>query len=51
MIASGQRGENADVVVWDFAAKKPIYRLSEHDYEITLLAFSNDDRLLLSAGN
>lgn len=51
MIASGQRGENSDIVVWDFAAKKPIYRLSEHDYEVVILQFSNDDKLLLSCGS
>ena len=40
LLASGQRGENADVVIWDFQQKKAIYRLSEHDYEVTLLSFS-----------
>lgn len=40
LLASGQRGENADVVVWNFAEKRAMYRLSEHDYEVTLLAFS-----------
>jgi len=50
-LASGQKGENADVVVWDFHQKKALYRLSEHDYEVTLLAFSYDDKLLLSCGN
>lgn len=51
LIASGQRGDNSDIVVWDFATKRAIFRLSEHDYEITLLDFSHDDRLLLSIGN
>ena len=51
MLASGQRGENSDIVVWDFAAKRAIYRLSEHDYEVCMLSFSQDDRLLLSCGN
>jgi WD40 repeat protein len=51
MLATGQRGENSDVVVWDFANKRAIFRLSEHDHEVTHLAFSNDDRLLLSTGN
>lgn len=50
-LASGQRGENSDIVIWDFANKKAIYRLSEHDHEVSLLAFSHDDKLLLSAGN
>lgn len=51
MLASGQRGENSDIVCWDFNGKKPVYRLSEHDYEVVLLRFSHDDRLLLSCGN
>lgn len=51
MLASGQRGENADVVVWDYNSKRAIFRLSEHDYEVTLVSFSSDDRLLLSCGN
>ena len=51
LLASGQRGENSDVVIWDFNQKKAIHRLSEHDYEITNLCFSHDDRLLLSTGN
>jgi WD40 repeat protein len=51
LIASGQKGENADVVIWDYHSKKALFRLSEHDYEVTLLAFSSDDKLLLSCGN
>ena len=51
LVASGQRGENSDVVIWDFNAKRAIHRLSEHDHEVTNLAFSHDDRLLLSTGN
>jgi WD40 repeat protein len=51
LLASGQRGDNSDIVVWDYASKKAIFRLSEHDHEVTLLAFSHDDRLLLSTGN
>ena len=51
LIASGQRGENSDIVVWNYAEKKAIFRLSEHDHEVSNLAFSHDDRLLLSTGN
>ena len=50
-LASGQHGENSDIVIWDFANKKAIYRLSEHDHEVALVSFSHDDRLLLSCGN
>lgn len=49
-LASGQVGENADVVVWDFDARKVIYRLQEHDHGIKGLAFSPDERLLFTVG-
>ena len=51
MLASGQRGDNSDVVVWNFENKKAIFRLSEHDHEVTHVDFSHDDRLLISCGN
>lgn len=47
----GQKGDNSDVVIWDYNAKKAIYRLSEHDYAVQNLAFSHDDKLLISTGN
>jgi WD40 repeat protein len=51
MLASGQKGENSDIVVWDFNEYKAIFRLSEHDHEVMAVSFSYDDRLLLSCGN
>ena len=51
LLASGQRGENSDIHIWDFYTGNIIYTLSEHDYEVSCLAFSNDDRLLFSCGN
>ena len=51
LIASGQKGYNADVLVWDFASRKIMYRFSEHDHEIRCLDFSHDDRLLCSCGS
>jgi WD40 repeat protein len=47
----GQRGDNSDIVIWDFNSKRAIFRLSEHDYEVSHIAFSHDDKLLISAGN
>ena len=38
-------------MVWNYAEKKAIFRLSEHDHEVSNLSFSHDDRLLLSTGN
>ena len=51
LLASGQKGENSDIVVWNFGTKQATYRLSEHDHEVCHLAFSHDDRLLMSTGN
>jgi WD40 repeat protein len=51
LIASGQRGDNSDILIWDYDSKKAIFRLSEHDYEVACLHFSNDDMLLLSTGS
>eukprot|EP00164_Ancoracysta_twista_P003295 GFYU01004401.1.p1 GENE.GFYU01004401.1~~GFYU01004401.1.p1 ORF type:complete len:617 (-),score=197.08 GFYU01004401.1:136-1986(-) len=51
LLASGQVGENSDVVVWDFETRKPLYRLSEHDHKIQDVAFSSDERLLASVGD
>jgi len=49
-LASGERGKNADVLVWDFQTKRLVYRFSEHDDVITALAFSDDEKLLASVG-
>ena len=51
LIASGQKGDNSDVVIWDYNTKRATFRLSEHDYAVSSLAFSHDDLLLISAGN
>lgn len=49
-IASGQRGENADVIVWDFEEKRLLYRMQSHDAGVAVVAFSHDEKLLLSVG-
>lgn len=51
LVASGQRGNNSDVLIWNFKSGTPKFKLSEHDYEVSCVSFSNDDRLLLSCGN
>ena len=51
LIASGQQGEHADVIIWDFTTKELVYRLAEHDHAINHVAFSHDSRLLLSIGD
>ena len=49
-IASGQRGEHADVIVWDFEEKRLLYRMQSHDHGIACVSFSHDEKLLLSVG-
>ena len=51
LIASGQKGTNSDLIIWDFHERKMLYKLSEHDFRIELLSFSQDDKLLFSSGN
>ena len=51
LLASGQRGDNSDILLWDYQNKKAIFRLSEHDHEVACLDFAHDDRLLISSGN
>lgn len=51
LLASGQKGENSDIFVWEYETRKILYTLSEHDYAVTCLQFSKDDRLLYSNGN
>jgi len=50
-IASGQRGENADIVVWDCQTMQEVYRFEEHDHMIQSLAFSHDEKMLASIGS
>lgn len=51
ILASGQKGNNSDIIVWDFNSGKIMYKLSEHDFRIEILKFSQDDKLLFSSGN
>jgi WD40 repeat protein len=50
LAATGQRGRNADVVLWDLSTGNIRSRFEEHDVEVCQLAFSLDDRLLLTIG-
>ena len=54
LLATGQVGLNADVVVWRYGEgelKSALYRFSEHDHGIACLSFSQDERLLVTIGN
>eukprot|EP00955_Chlamydomonas_euryale_P067215 359787-Chlamydomonas_euryale.AAC.4 len=50
-MASGSCGRKADVVLWDFASGAVRSCFQEHDMEVVVLAFSPDDRLLLTVGH
>lgn len=50
-VISGQTGENADVVVWDFETKAEKYRFQEHDHGVEVVTLSLDERFLLTVGN
>ncbi len=51
LLASGQKGTNSDIFVWDYHARKKMFTISEHDYAVTILKFSLDNKLLYSCGN
>ena len=51
LIASGQRGHNSNVYVWNFATKDVIFSLEEHDSSIKDVAFSHDERILATLGD
>ena len=50
-IVSGQSGDNADVIVWDFETKAIIYRFQEHDHGVAVVSLSSDERFVLTVGN
>jgi WD40 repeat protein len=50
LIASGQTGHNADIVVWAFDQKQAIFSFEEHDFGVKCLSFSPDEKLLASIG-
>jgi len=50
LLATGQKGDNSDILVWEYEQKRIIFKLSEHDYEISCLKFSHDDKFLFSCG-
>ena len=49
-IVSGQRGDNADVIVWDFESRSELYRFQEHDHGVILVELTSDERFLLTVG-
>ena len=51
MLASGQRGENSNIYVWDFESQQLVYSFEEHDFAVQHIAFSEDEKLLASIGS
>lgn len=49
-VASGQRGTNSNVVVWDFARREVLFVLEEHDQSVQAIAFSDDERMVATLG-
>ena len=43
VIATGQKGENADCCLWDSQTLKLAHRLAEHEQSVGACAFSHDD--------
>eukprot|EP01083_Nonionella_stella_P226586 804550_1 len=50
MIASGQIGDNSDIIIWNFEEKSILFRLAEHEFGIECLSFSSDERFLATVG-
>ncbi len=51
VLASGQRGENSNIYVWDYESQQLIYSFEEHDFAVQHIAFSEDEKLLASIGS
>ena len=49
-IASGQKGKNSDVHVWNYDTKELIYTFEEHDKMISAIGFSHDERIVGTVG-
>lgn len=43
-------GFKADVIVWDYAERKLLYRLTLHKVKVEALAFSPNEKYLVSLG-
>lgn len=49
--ASGQKGNNSNIHIWDFPSSKLLFSLEEHDHYVQCVAFSDDEKLLVSIGS
>jgi len=51
LCATGQQGDNADVIVWNLDSSQQQWRFQEQDHGIDCLCFSFDDRYLYCCGD
>jgi WD40 repeat protein len=51
MLATGQKGKNSDVIIWNTQTLTQQFRFQEHDFEVVAVAFSHDSKLLATIGN
>jgi len=51
MIATGQYGDNSDVIVWDYRSRSKKFTFFEHDFGVAAVAISHDEALLSSIGD
>jgi WD40 repeat protein len=51
LAASGQQGENADVILWNLETREQVYCFQEQDHGIDCVCFSHDDRFLVACGD
>ncbi|CAE8600268.1 unnamed protein product, partial [Polarella glacialis] len=51
LAASGQRGNNADVILWCLDSRRQLYTFQEQDHGIDCVCFSHDDRFLFCCGD
>jgi len=51
MAATGQKGQNADVILWSLTEKRALFKFEEQDHGIDSLCFSHDDRLLCACSD
>ena len=42
LVVSGQMGDNADVIVWEFESQRELYRLQEHDHGVAFVGLTED---------
>jgi WD40 repeat protein len=49
-IASGQKGNESNVYIWDFESGKAIYGFEEFDQSVVSVGFSMDERMLVTLG-